>query len=84
LATCAAENRAAPTAQVDAWVSAIYQRRAAFTAATPTLTIGGTNQAPSGVYQNATPPTTGKEYIYKLVNDPDLEGFKKWSITYTA
>jgi len=71
-------------AAVDQICLGIYNNRANFTYATPALNIGGTNAAPSGIYQDATPPTTGKEYIYKLVNDPDLEGFNKWTITYTA
>lgn len=70
--------------QVDEIINRIYQDRAQFTSATPQLNIGGANAAPSGVYQDATPPTTGKEMIYKLVNDPDAEGFRKWTIIYTA
>jgi hypothetical protein len=69
---------------VDAVVGEIYDRRLAFTSALPALNVGGTNAEPSGVYQDAAPPTTGKEMIYKLVNDPDAEGFNKWTITYTA
>ena len=71
-------------ANVDAICLAIYNRRAAFTAATPLLNIGGSNSAPSGVYQDGDPPTTGKEYIFELENDPEVEGFNTWSITYTA
>ena len=71
-------------AQVDGVALRLYTDRAVFTAAAPTLNIGGSNPAPSGIYQDANPPTTGKEYIYTLVNDPRVEGFKKWSITYTA
>ena len=26
--------------------------------------------------------TTGKEYIYEIVNDPETEGFNKWTVTY--
>jgi len=69
---------------VDSCVSRLYSDRASFLYASPVLSVGGTNAAPSGTYADATPPTTGKEYIYKLVNDPDSEGFKKWAITYTA
>jgi hypothetical protein len=69
---------------VDANLQAIYENRAIFTNATPVLEIHGTNAAPSGIYQDATPPTTGKEYIYKLENDPDLEGFNTWNITYNT
>lgn len=70
-------------AEVDALILDIYTKRADFTDLTPELFIGGTNAAPTGTYQNAVTPTTGKEYIYKLVNDPDEEGFKKWAISYT-
>ena len=70
--------------QIDAVVASIYDNRALYTYATPTLDIaGGSNAAPSGIYQDADPPTMGKEYIYELVNDPEAEGFKKWAITYT-
>lgn len=71
-------------AQVDSIIDRIYQDRMLFTYAAPIMNIGGTNATPSGVYQDATPPTTGKEMIYKLVNDPDGEGFNKWAIVYTA
>jgi hypothetical protein len=33
-----------------------------------TLNIGGTNAAPSGIYQNVVTPTTGNEYKWELVN----------------
>jgi hypothetical protein len=39
-----------------------------------------TSIIPSGVYQNVSVPTTGLEYIYKLVNDPDNYGFQKWYV----
>jgi len=60
----------------------LYTDRASFTWATPTLNVGSTNPDPSGVYQDATPPTTGLEYAYKLVVDPDTEGFNTWTVTY--
>lgn len=78
------DNTGLNQTQVDDVIARIYADRALFTSAAPILNIGGTNAAPSGVYQDATPPTTGKEMIYKLVNDPDGEGFKKWTIIYTA
>ncbi len=68
-------------ATVDAILLAMYNRRASFTYASPAANLGGTNDDPSGVYQDATPPTTGLEYKYKLVVDPDAEGFNKWVIT---
>ena len=78
------QNCALPQATVDLIVSRIYDRRASFTAAAPSANVSGTNAAPSGVYQDEDPPVTGKGYIYELVNDPEVEGFKKWAITYTA
>ena len=75
---------ALPQATVDLIVSRIYARRASFTAAAPSANVGGTNAAPSGTYADEDPPVTGKGYIYELVNDPEIEGFKKWAITYTA
>ena len=68
-------------AAVDAVLSQLYADRAAYTAPTPALNISGSNAPPSGTYQDATPPTTGNEYRYKLVNDPDAEGFNIWAIT---
>ena len=78
------QNCALPQATVDLIVSRIYDRRISFTAAAPSANVGGTNAAPSGVYQDEDPPVTGKGYIYELVNDPEVEGFKKWAITYNA
>lgn len=69
---------------VDAWTLAIYNRWGAFTNTGLICHLEGNNSAPSGTYQDATPPTTGKEYIYKLKNDPDATGYTKWSIYYTA
>jgi hypothetical protein len=71
-------------AAVDAIAEWLYINRALFTYAWPSANLGGTNAAPSGIYQDGDPPTTGKEYIYEVVNDPEGEGFNKWSVTYTA
>ena len=60
----------------------IYEQRASITWETPAIDTGNLTNDPTGVYQDATPPTTGLEYIYKLVNDPDAEGFNVWTITY--
>jgi hypothetical protein len=46
--------------------------------------MNGTNAAPTGAYADEDPPVTGKGMIYELVNDPETEGFNKWTITYTA
>lgn len=81
-------NMSLSQTDVDGWLAAIYARRAAFTYATPQINIGGDggtiNAAPSGMYQDGDPPTTGKEYIYELANDPESEGFKTWSIVYNG
>jgi len=79
-----ANNNNWTQSDIDTVIASIYANRANYTYATPTLNIGGNNAAPSGVYQYAATPTTGKEMIYALVNDPDGEGFNKWTITYTA
>ena len=71
-------------AQVDDVVSRLYTDRALFTAATPSLQIDGTNAAPTGLYQLTNPPVTGKEKIYWLVNDPLVENFRKWTVTFSA
>ena len=69
-------------ANIDDILMRLYTDRASFTYATPVCNVGGTNPDPTGTYADATPPTTGLEYAYKLVVDPDAEGFKKWAITY--
>lgn len=76
-------NLMLPQADVDATLLGIYNRRASFTYATPILWIDGSNAAPSGVYQYAAVPSTGKEYAYALENDDDAEGFNKWDIRYS-
>jgi len=72
------------SAHCDNLVEAIYNYRMSYTSGSPTLNMAGTNAAPGGTYQDGDPPTTGKEYIYELVNDPEVEGFNPWVITYTA
>jgi len=71
-------------ATVDAFLQAMYNARANYTYATPNLNIGGSNATPSGTYQDGDPPTTGLEYVYELANDPELEGFNTWTITYNG
>ena len=79
------QNCALPQATVDLIVSRIYDRRISFTAAAPSADVGGTNAAPSGIYEHeGPPPVGGKNMIYTLVNDENAEGFKKWTWTYTA
>ena len=81
LATLHLTSTSDTQADLDDVLLRLYTDRASFTYASPELEIAGTNPAPSGVYQDASPPTTGKEYAYKLVVDPDAEGFNKWTIT---
>ena len=76
-----AQSSSESQADLDDILARLYADRALFTYANPSLNIAGGNPPPSGVYQDANPPTTGKEYAYKLVNDPDAEGFNKWTIT---
>ena len=80
-ASIACQDLALLVGVVDAILLDIYTGRAGYTNAAPVLNVGGSNAAPSGVYQDAAPPTTGLEYKYKLVVDPDAEGFNKWAIT---
>lgn len=77
------EDNALSQADVDAVLLEVYTRRMGFTDATPELLIHGTNAAPSGVYQYAAVPSTGREYEYALENDDDAEGFNIWAITTT-
>ena len=67
-------------ATVDLILADLYAGGAGFTAAAPTLNIGGTNAAPSGVYQDVVTPSTGMEYIWELVN----AFTKHWTITYNG
>jgi len=64
-------------AEVDSVIDDVWQLRAT----SPTMTrfdIAG-NAAPSGVYQAASPPTTGKEKLYDLV-----ENYGYGNVFYTA
>lgn len=83
-AIIAVQNCALTQANVDAWLAAIYVRRAGITFASTSINLSGTNAAPSGVYQDGDPPTTGLEYAYELCNDPEAEGFHDWAITWTG
>jgi hypothetical protein len=71
-------------AAVDAIAQEVYDNWAGYTYATPALNVGGDNAAPSGTYQDGDPPTTGKEYIYEIVNDPETTSNETWAVTYTA
>jgi hypothetical protein len=77
------QNNVLSQTVIDGIVQEIYDNWAGYTYATPTLNIGGTNSSPSGIYQDGDPPTTGKEYIYEIENDPETTGNEVWSVTYT-
>jgi hypothetical protein len=75
-----AEN-AYSQANVDAFLAAVYANMANFSYATPSLDLlGGSNAAPSGIYQSHCPPTSGYESAYALVNDPCATGGHKWTV----
>jgi hypothetical protein len=67
-------------AQVNTVLQKIWENKANFTAAAPILNLI-TNAAPSGTYQAASPPTTGKEYAYDLVNGAYTAAGPEWTVT---
>ena len=70
-------------ANVDAICLGIWGNKPNFTYATPSLDIlGGSNATPSGIYQTASPPTTGKEYLYDLVNGSYTPAGPEWTVQY--
>lgn len=69
------------SANVDAIVSHYYTNRASYTSPN-TLSIGGTNANPGGIYQDNCPPATGLEEVYVLVNDNCSEGINTWTVLY--
>jgi hypothetical protein len=78
-------------AQVNALLWGMYQASVApRTVAGGTINVGGTNAAPSGVYQAAaacpvTVATPGKEVCHELLNDGCAVGFNKWTtVTFTV
>jgi len=73
----------------ESFLSGLYQNRALFSAigtGFPGVNISGVNNAEPVVAnsypQDSITPSNGKEFIYKLVNDPDAEGFRVWDIQY--
>lgn len=74
------QGNALSQAQVDQILADFWAGFATRTATAGTINLGGTNAAPSGTLQAANPPSTGKEYAYCLVNDPDnVNPTKKWA-----
>lgn len=52
---------------VDQWIDDLWQNRDVMAVAT--VNLNGSNAVPSGVYQDATPPTTGLEKVFDLVEN---------------
>jgi hypothetical protein len=82
----AMDGSALSQAKVDQILSDLWTAFATRTGTAGTITVGGTNLAPSGTYQAANPPTTGKEFAYELLNDSqNINPTKKWAtVTFTA
>jgi len=78
------ENRSLTQANVDAIIASVYARRMAFTYATPSLNVGGTNATPTGVYQSVCPATTALEQVHNLANDGCGEGHNTWTVTWNG
>lgn len=57
------------SAQVDQVLLGLYDVFALKTNAGGTISVATSNQAPTGVYQEMVPPTTGLEARYELLND---------------
>ena len=80
ISTLKLENMGLPDATVDAILMDIYAGLAGFTAAAPTLTIGGTNAAPSGTYQDPPgAPASGLEAVWEMTHDD-----KPWTVAATG
>lgn len=72
-------------AQVDSVLAQLYAAFPTRTGTNGTIDVaGGSNAAPSGTYQAANPPTTGKEYAYELVNDSAGVSTKHWATVTTS
>jgi hypothetical protein len=82
--TIRVDDLALAAAVVDTIVADLFAGKATFTYATPTLDIGGTNEAPTGTYQNVCPPTSGKETIYALSHENCVAAGPEWAVTYTG
>lgn len=67
-------------ASVDSILATLYADRNLITWTTPSIDLSP-GATPGGTYQDGDPPTTGQEYRYELVNDPESEGFYTWTIT---
>lgn len=83
LETLLLQNNGMSEAEVDGVIGEIYAFRASYTGS-PEARVDGSNAAPSGIYQAACPPGTGKEQIFELESDSCGSGHNLWSIMYTA
>lgn len=66
---------------VDNILEQIWLAKAGFTDAAPSLDIVASNSAPSGVYQAASPPTTGEEFAYDLVFGAYEPAGPEWTVS---
>ena len=80
------QNNSLNQTQVNQILADFWAGFATRTIAAGLLDIGGSNAAPTGIYQPANPPTTGLEYRYELLNDSqNINPTKKWAtVTVTA
>jgi len=78
------QSNALSQASVDKVLQGLWNGKANFTDPAPSCNVGGSNSAPSGIYQPASPPTTGKEYAYDLVNGTCKPDGPEWTVTFTA
>ncbi len=76
LAAVNLRENAASADQVDSWINDLWQNRDLMVPGS--ANFNGSNAAPSGIYQEATPPTTGKEKAYDLVENYG------WSLATTS
>ena len=72
------------TAAVNAVLWELYQASIARTVTGGTINVGGTNQAPSGMFQAAAAcpvsvATPGREVAHELLNDGCGAGFNRWT-----
>lgn len=81
-----AQNNSFTTAVVDRILQGMWGAFPGRTVTGGTINVAGTNQAPSGVFQAANPPTTGREFAFELLNDSqNINPTRKWAtVTMTA
>jgi len=78
--TIRTDNMALLQPAVNRILEGVYSMFPARIATGGEIRVGGTNAAPSGVFQAACPPTTGLEWRYELLNDScGVNPTKKWT-----